>query len=248
MLQELNPSSADILRKAAKLDWIVRAVDLRPPQDGVRAARSRAVAIAGHGPSPSRSRCCHYARADPDLRRGDRWHHADGSLLPRPPGVTWVIVKPRQAVAFASWLAARSGAVIVGVDANTPEMDAPKFAMTRTHWHTGRSILTGALGDDLVFGAAKIHDLDDAPRVWLAYHPDQAAAIAPEQPVGPWLLPTTPASAKLLGNRSPLRLHLDLAPLDRHPHRAPLRGRRQGRQRSCRCYRRPALSRTVRVQ
>lgn len=36
-----------------------------------------------------------------------------------PPGVTWEIVKPRQAVTIARWLSAQQGPVLLGADANT---------------------------------------------------------------------------------------------------------------------------------
>lgn len=50
-----------------------------------------------------------------------------------PPGVTWGIDKPQQAIALARRLALCRGPVLVGADANTPEVDAPDFAATRTH-------------------------------------------------------------------------------------------------------------------
>ena len=45
MLQQLNPDSGDILRSAAGLDWLVRAVDLRVPHADDRPVRRR-----GRGP------------------------------------------------------------------------------------------------------------------------------------------------------------------------------------------------------
>jgi len=59
------------------------------------------------------------------------------------------MVKPRQAVAFASWLCTQNGPLLFGADANTPLSDALDFADTRTHWHTGRRRLRGEPGDDL---------------------------------------------------------------------------------------------------
>ena len=42
-----------------------------------------------------------------------------------------------------------------------------------------------ATGDDLLFGPAKIHALDDAYRRWLGEHPTEAAALARSTPFGP---------------------------------------------------------------
>jgi hypothetical protein len=50
-----------------------------------------------------------------------------------PPGVSYGIAKPRQAVAFVSWPAAQHGPVLFGADANTPLVDALDFVRTRTH-------------------------------------------------------------------------------------------------------------------
>ena len=54
-----------------------------------------------------------------------------------PPGVRWKIIKPRQAVATAQWLAQRVGPVVLGADANTPQLDPVDPVGYRTHWPTG---------------------------------------------------------------------------------------------------------------
>jgi hypothetical protein len=100
-----------------------------------------------------------------------------------PPGVTWGIVKPQQAVAFASWLSRQNGPLLFGADANTPLIDAPHFAKTRTHWHTGDRKLKCEPGDDLLFGPDKVHDLEDALRRWL--HPDEIERLRASKPSGP---------------------------------------------------------------
>jgi hypothetical protein len=84
-----------------------------------------------------------------------------------PPGVSWKIVKPRQAVAFTRWLARQRRPVILGTDANTPQVDAIDHANTRTHWHTGKRRLEGEPGDDLMFAKTTAHRLSDALRLWL---------------------------------------------------------------------------------
>jgi hypothetical protein len=102
-----------------------------------------------------------------------------------PPGTSWGIVKPRQAVAFASWLSEQKGPLLFGADANTPLIDAFDFANTRTHWYTGRRRLKGEPGDDHLFGPGKVHDLDDGLRNWLALHPDEMDRLRASQASGP---------------------------------------------------------------
>ena len=103
---------------------------------------------------------------------------------PAPPGVSWGIVKPRQAVTVARWLAAQQGPILLGADASTPLIDAADFANTRPHWHSGDRRLNGEPGDDLLFGPGKIHPLQDGLRRWLADRPAEAAVLA-GRPEGP---------------------------------------------------------------
>jgi len=188
LLQEVNPGSAEVLGEAAAVDWLIRAVDLRSPEPDDRPVRSRGVAIAGRGQPPHRA---WLPAAVPLPERILIAQLQSGGLgvtavsYHAPPGVNWGLIKPRQAVAFASWLGAATGPVILGADANTPKIDAADFALTRTHWHTGARHLRGEPGDDLLFGPGKIHGLDDALRRWLAGHPDVAAAAAADRPRGP---------------------------------------------------------------
>jgi hypothetical protein len=50
LLQEVNPRSSEVLCKAAGADWMVRAIDLCPPEsDGLPTRRLVGVAIAGRG-------------------------------------------------------------------------------------------------------------------------------------------------------------------------------------------------------
>jgi endonuclease/exonuclease/phosphatase (EEP) superfamily protein YafD len=187
LLQEVNLGSAEILRQAAGVDWLICAADLRVRSADDRPVRSRGVAIAGRGPAPRR------AWVPEDVPLPERILVAETTVDDRdltavsyhaPPGVSWGITKPRQAVAFARWLSAQQGPVLMGADANTPLIDAADFAATRTHWHTGSRHLNGEPGDDLLFGPAKIHPLEDGLRRWLADQPDEAAARA-DHPVGP---------------------------------------------------------------
>jgi endonuclease/exonuclease/phosphatase family metal-dependent hydrolase len=187
LLQEVNPGSAEILRLAAGADWLVRGVDLRVPVPGDRPARSRAVAIAGRGKPPTRTWLPAEAPLPERILLAEIT--VDGTLLTAvsyhaPPGVSWGLIKPRQAIVLAAWLAAQQGPLLLGADANTPLIDAADFAATRTHWHTGDRHLYGEPGDDLLFGPGKIHPLQDALRRWLADHPAESAELA-DRPLGP---------------------------------------------------------------
>jgi hypothetical protein len=53
LLQEVDPGSAEVPRRAAGADWIVRAIDLRAAMPDDRPVRSRGVAIARRGSPPS---------------------------------------------------------------------------------------------------------------------------------------------------------------------------------------------------
>jgi exonuclease III len=189
LLQEANPGSAEALRLAAGADWLIPASDLtaHPPQ-GRAVANPRGVAIAGRGQRPR------HAWLQPDVHVPERALLAQITLAGReltavsyhaPDGESWGIEKARQAVTFARWLTAHPGPVIMGSDGNTPEIDATDFTKTRTHWHTGDRHLHGEPGDDLLFGPAKIHALDDAYRRWLDDHPAEASALARSAPSGP---------------------------------------------------------------
>ncbi len=102
-----------------------------------------------------------------------------------PPGVSWGVSKPRQAVAIATWLRDVEKPVWFGIDANTPTIDHPNFDKTRTHWHTGDKRLKGEQGDDLLVASSNIHDLNDAFRLHLNKNNEELRKIATEYPDGP---------------------------------------------------------------
>ncbi|NYD48063.1 endonuclease/exonuclease/phosphatase family metal-dependent hydrolase [Actinomadura luteofluorescens] len=188
LLQEANPNSTGVLRQAAGLDWLIRAVDLRTAMPDDRPARRRGVAIAGRGPQPRSSwlltECPLPERALFTRVTSGNVTFTAGAYH-APPGVTWGLVKPRQAERCASWLATQAGPLLFGADANTPVLDAIDFADTRTHWHTGDRHLRGEPGDDLLWGPAKVHALDDALRRWLDDRPETLAALRQTTPHGP---------------------------------------------------------------
>lgn len=102
-----------------------------------------------------------------------------------PPGVTWGYKKVEHAHALLDWINQSEGPVLIGADANTPEVDHPEPDKVRTHWHTGSSTLRGRTGDDVTFGGRPHHRLHDAYRRWLNDDPARMQAVALERPSGP---------------------------------------------------------------
>lgn len=188
LAQEVNANSFDRLVTAAGLDWGFSSLDLREALPSDRGARHRGCAIAGRGLSPATVRLMTDVPVPERLLVG-RIPVGPQTLTVvsyhAPPGVSWHEKKPQQAVTFAGWLAQQRDPALLGADANTPEIDHPDFALTRTHWHTGHPKLNGAPGDDVLFGPEKVHDLDDALRRWLDNHPAERERIRRERPAGP---------------------------------------------------------------
>lgn len=187
LLQEANPSSLQPLVHTAGLDWVISAYDAGAPQPSSR-GRVRVVAIAGRGQAPTKVGYL----ADVALPERIVFAEIDSPLGPlqvasyhAPPGVTWGRVKVDHAHALLDWINQATGPVVLGADANTPDIDHPDRDQVVTHWTTGLRRLRGQSGDDATFGGHPVHDLDDAFRRWLDDHPDQLAAIVRERPAGP---------------------------------------------------------------
>src|SRR5579862_7684656 len=186
LLQEVNPAAVDSLRETAGLDWLCSSLDRRRLDR--QASRRLGVAIGGAGsPKPQVLPACTTDFPERTLAARVRF---DGRVLTlatyhAPPGVNWKLVKVQQAVEFAKWLVAQEGPIVLGADANTPEVDALDFALTRTHWHSGARKLNGAAGDDVMWGPGKSHGLEDALRRWLTDRPEELARIAALRPDGP---------------------------------------------------------------
>lgn len=187
-LQEVNLSSAQELVERAGLDWLVSGVGLRPSKQDDTPVRKRGSAIAGHGTAPVRTWLLD------DLPLPERLALAEVKLhdmtwtvasYHAPPGVTWREKKAQQAVGFARWLQGAHTPTVVGGDFNTPEVDAPDFGLTRTHLHTGHRWLGELPGDDLLVGPDKIHDLEDALRLWIEKDPRRLDDVRQVRPHGP---------------------------------------------------------------
>ena len=159
-IQEGNANSLEKLCEAAGFDWFYSGVDLAEELPKENARRLSAV-IAGKGPRPSKS---FVFESVPFPERTIVCDFGDwiACSFHAPPGVSWGILKPRQAVVIANWLKQVKKPIWFGIDANTPDIDHPNFDKTRTHWHTGRRSLNGEPGDDVLVASTKIHELNDA--------------------------------------------------------------------------------------
>ena len=148
--------------------------------------RGHGVAIAGHGPPPCRS----WLLGGIPLSNRILFIETQTEGTPfiavsyhAPPGVNYEIVKPRQAVAFASWLSAQDGPLLFGADANTPVIDALDFAATQTHWHTGIPRLHSSL--EMISCSALARNTVSMTRcaARLALHPDEMDRLRTSDPV-----------------------------------------------------------------
>lgn len=187
LLQEANPNSVNELADAAEMDWVLTAYDAGAPVPATT-GRRRVAAIAGRGSEPTSSGLLPGAAMEERAVVA----HLESTLgemtvaaYHAPPGVSWGLTKVHHAHALLAWINATQGHVIVGADANTPEVDHPDPDLTRTHWHTGSARLNGLVGDDVTFGGRPQHRLHDAYRRWLHDHPDEAERVSRDHPVGP---------------------------------------------------------------
>src|SRR5215831_17461930 len=117
LLQEVNPGSSAVLTEAAGADWMIKAIDLRAPEPDDTPVRRRGVAIAGHGVPLCRSWLLNEIRLPERVLLVE----IETEGMPviavsyhAPPGVSWKIIKPQQAVAFASWLCSQNGPLFFG--------------------------------------------------------------------------------------------------------------------------------------
>src|SRR5260370_40682789 len=164
IIQELNPGSLSVVSDTAGLDWFKYSLDRS--FIGVSQGRRRAAAVGGRGvrllgilpqllalPLPEKVLAVRVAVGDVEFAAIG--YHA-------PPGVSWGYWKVEQALAFLDWLNDIEIPAILGADANTPEIDHPDFAKSRTHWHTGSRKLAGLPGDAHLWALARTHPLIDA--------------------------------------------------------------------------------------
>jgi exonuclease III len=182
ILQEVNRKSAEVLRDAAGLAWMIVS---EAPAGSTVPRHQRLVAVGGTGISSAN-------RLDLEAPVGERvlavkvtiaGRHATVVSYHAPPGVNWGRVKVDQALAVTHWLCERTGPMILGADANTPKLDPIDDAAVRTHWHTGSRRVNGGRGDDELWGPSARHRLKDCLRTWLAADPARATHLDPDGPL-----------------------------------------------------------------
>jgi exonuclease III len=182
ILQEVNRKSAEALRDAAGLAWMIVSA---PPAGSTVPRHQRLVAVGGTQTSSAR-------RLDLDAPVPERVLAVEAAVAGlyasvvsyyAPPGVNWGRVKVDQALTVADWLCERTGPMIIGADANTPKFDPVDDAGVRTHWHTGDRRLNGSPGDDDLWGPSPRHRLKDCLRTWLAADRTRATSLHPDGPL-----------------------------------------------------------------
>ncbi len=149
LLQELNPDSSSVLHDNVGFEWLKHSTISSGL--GLTPGRGRVAAVGGRGvgllqdlpkplglPLPERVQAVRVAVGDVEFVATS--YHA-------PPGASWVYWKVEQALVFLDWLNDIRVAAILGADANTPEIDHPNFAQTRSHWQSGSRRLGGLPGD-----------------------------------------------------------------------------------------------------
>jgi endonuclease/exonuclease/phosphatase family metal-dependent hydrolase len=92
-----------------------------------------------------------------------------------PPGSRVKELKPLSLVMLAEWLTTRDHPVILGIDANAPDVDHPNLAENVWYWDDEPKLL----------GEEKIHDLSDAFRDHLTSNPDLFETVKQSRPEGP---------------------------------------------------------------
>ena len=92
-------------------------------------------------------------------------------------------IKPKSSAALASWLAEQQGPMLVGMDANSPEVDHPDESSIEAFWSRPS---TRPLERSLVGPRPdRVHRLNDVWRTCLSAHPEEADAIRNASPTGP---------------------------------------------------------------
>jgi len=92
-----------------------------------------------------------------------------------PPGVSVKELKPLSHMVLAEWLKTRDHSVVLGIDANAPDVDHPELEENVWYWDDEQKLL----------GEQRIHDLRDAFRDYLIGNPDIYETIVQSRPKGP---------------------------------------------------------------
>ncbi len=79
-----------------------------------------------------------------------------------PPGASWKELKPKSHRLLAEWLTFHQTRFILGIDVNAPKIDHPDISKNEWWWED----------EPLLLGANPLHNLKDALRTYLDFHPN----------------------------------------------------------------------------
>lgn len=179
-LQEVSAAGYQALVDSGIFAWSAFSLELRPPS--AEEGPKRHLGCAVFGQASYRLRCQRLLEHVPVPERAliVEIETPDGPLticsFHVPPGASWGgAIKSQTLTLLADWLAEKAGRIIVGMDANAPKLDHPDMAQMRYWWPAEAHLL----------GPQRRHHLQDALRLWLAAHPDEAERVRQLRPAGP---------------------------------------------------------------
>ena len=189
-VQECTAKVHAELSNAALFDWSQSSLRFRPQLAGEGPARKLGCSIFGRNlfglgecgvrPDvhlPERSLvACTLSGAGPLTVCSFHTPPATGGRLVDGKKVLWGLIKPETLRSYATWLATQDGPLVVGIDANTPEIDHPDHRLTQWWWPDD---------EPLLLGPAPLHKLKDAFRAYLHDRPEAFTLIQKERPAGP---------------------------------------------------------------
>lgn len=185
MAQEVTESAYEAIIASNLFSWSAFSLHFGPRS--VRNSRSERLGVAIFGRSPTQLRSSGILAW---LARPEKLVHAD-LLIPgwREP-VTVASYhaspgdgKPECTLQVAHWLELTFGPAILGLDANSPDVDHPDHERSIFHWQQDPF----ARCEPALIGppSARRHRLEDSLRRWFADHPEHLATLAKQSPDGP---------------------------------------------------------------
>ena len=178
-LQEATKDFHAELAALPLFEWSVSSLTLRPAKPKEKRARHLGCSIFGRSPFRSLSAELLNQLDFPERALVVRTSSAVGQLticsFHTPPGVNWGEIKPRTLKAIAEWLALQGGSIVFGIDANAPKTDHPNPLENEWWWDE----------EPLLLGAAPVHQLRDALRIFFEKRPEALAEIRRQRPHGP---------------------------------------------------------------
>ena len=185
LAQEVTSAAYEDLRRSGLFDWSAFSLDHRPRL--ARGSRSERLGVAVFGRRPIHLRASGIL---PWLMRPEKFVLADLELPGWRERVSVASYhaspgdgKPECSLQVAHWLELQFGPTILGLDANSPDVDHPDHEQSVFHWqHPPFTHCEPAL---IGPPSKRRHRLEDAHRLWLARHPDEFQRLVSARPNGP---------------------------------------------------------------